>query len=140
MNTNFKTPDLCSLSIGENKNGQTIVSLYKTHYIYMGNKYEFTEPTFLKSWDINGLTQDMINEEAMLNDWSRFNQELPEGQKVQISEAVYYDLLSCMPPRNWNGDYFEVGEPHHHNNEGKAIHRACWIENGLYYTGYPKNI
>ena len=137
-NQNFTAPDLHSLNFGVNNNGQTIATLYKTHYLYNGIKCEFSEPNLLKFWDINGLTQDMINEEAILNDWSRFNTELKDGQKVQISENIYYDLLGCLPPKNWNGNYFEVGEAHHHTNKGKAIHRACWIENGLYYTGYPK--
>jgi hypothetical protein len=73
-----------------------------------------------------------------LSDWSRWNTELPKGQRVEINEEIYHELLGALPPRVWNQEtsYFEVGEPHHHE-EGRAIHRACWIEFGRYYTGYP---
>lgn len=73
-----------------------------------------------------------------LSDWSRWNTELPKGQRVEINEEIYHELLGALPPRVWNREtsYFEVGEPHHYE-EGRAIHRACWIEFGRYYTGYP---
>lgn len=76
---------------------------------------------------------------ADINDWSRWNQQdLNPGQKIEISEDIYDHLLNCLPPRNWKGGYFEVGEADHHANNGRAIHRACWKENGKYYTGYPQ--
>lgn len=115
--------------------GDGKTSLFKT-----ASKYgPYDEPQFLQLW--NGSVNDnlaSINEQVALEDWSRWNTELPEGQKVEISESIYYHLLNCLPPRNWHKTYFEVGEAHHHTNEGRAIHRACWIENDKYYTGYPK--
>lgn len=76
--------------------------------------------------------------ETELNDWSRFNKDLNKGQRVEISEEIYHHFLGVLPPQNWGREasYFEVGEPHHHEG-GKAIHRACWIEYGRFYTGYP---
>lgn len=135
---NLTVPQGFKLNFGINRNEQTICSLIKTHYKINNQFYELSEPNLLNFWDVDGLTQQMIDESIMLNDWSRWNTELFEGQKVQISDNIYYDLLNSLPPKKWDGDYFEVGEPHHHDNKGRAIHRACWTENGLYYTGYPR--
>lgn len=109
--------------------------LYLTHY-YNGAKLERRdEIELIKQWH-EAVTDEMVTKELELNDWSRWNKELPKGQKVEISEYIYHYLLEVLPPNNWEGDYFEVGEPHHHE-KGKAIHRACWMEGDKYYTGYP---
>jgi hypothetical protein len=98
---------------------------------------ERKDPDTLKEWK-HIPNQDEVNHEIMLNDWSRWNEELPRDQVVEISEAIYDDLLGCLPPHVMQGNYFEVGEPHHHDNNGRPVHRACWMENGKFYTGYPK--
>lgn len=96
------------------------------------------EPEIIKEYETKP-TQSQLDEEITLNDWSRWNvQPLTEGQRIEISEAIYWHLLECLPPRKYNGSYFEVGEPDHHDKNGKPIHRACWIENGKFYTGYPR--
>jgi hypothetical protein len=76
----------------------------------------------------------------VLNDWTKWNaQPLKEGQRIEISEHIYYELMNCLPPHVHLCNYFEVGEPNHHDSQGKPVHRACWIEDGKYYTGYPHN-
>src|SRR3990167_2385649 len=97
------------LTNGLNKNGQNIFTLLKTHF---DDGTEMREPEYIKLWE-NEPTQEQIDEQILLNDWSRWNTELPKGQKVEISEAIYFTMLNCLPPRNWKDDYFEVGEPHH---------------------------
>lgn len=96
------------------------------------------DPYTVKSFG-NSFPSDVeINQEIELNDWTRWNKHpLLKGQKVEISENIYYDLLNCVPPRRSRSNYFEVGEAEHHDEKGKAVHRACWIESGKYFTGYP---
>lgn len=122
-----------SIEKGITKNNIPVTSLYKIAGKYNGQHFLLSEPEFIRAFYGENVENE-IKEEIELNNWKR---ELFEGQKVQISENIYYHLLNCLPPRNWQKSYFEVGEPHHHKN-GKAIHRACWIENGKYFTGYPK--
>lgn len=123
---------------GVNKNGQTITTLYKTHYKFGNALHEFLEPQYIKLWEgtAEALASD-IEEQIELNDWERWNTSLHKGQRVEISEAIFYNLLGSVPPKRMERNYFEVGEAHHHE-QGRAIHRACWIEGGKYYTGYPK--
>lgn len=125
-----------------NNEGQKVVSLYSTHWEFNGQIEEKKEPDHIKDFyyseGIDQYPAAQIEQEIILNNWERFNKDLTEGQKVEISEHIYYHFLNCLPPRNWNGKYFEVGEPHHHDNKGRAIHRACWIEDGKFFTGYPK--
>lgn len=128
-----------SIHTGTDRHNRSVYSLVKTHYKYGDNIYKLHEPDFLKTWYDYIPTYEEVENEMILNDWTRWNTELKEGQKVEISEAVYYHLLGCVPPIKMNGTYFEVGEPHHHDNKGCPVHRACWIENDKYYTGYPKN-
>lgn len=98
------------------------------------------EPETVKEYPTRP-TQAQINIEIQLNDWSRWNVEpLNPGQKIEISEAIYWNLLECLPPKIYHGSYFEVGEPNHHDNKGMAVHRACWKEGGKYFTGYPKSL
>lgn len=82
--------------------------------------------------------QEEKEQDVQLSDWTRFNTSLLPGQRVEITAEIYHELLDCLPPHVWNREtsYFEVGEPHHHE-AGKAIHRACWIEFGKFFTGYP---
>jgi hypothetical protein len=123
----------------KNRNGQTITTLFKIRGQYPnGTFFELDEPEPLKLWE--GLPNyDIIGREIELNNWKRWNaQPLHKGQKIEISEAIYYHLMGCLPPHYMEKFYFEVGEPTHHDEKGRAIFRACWIENGNFYTGYPK--
>lgn len=117
---------------GLNKNGQSITSLYKVGV----NGTTFTEPVFLKMWEEP--TPEEIENEKMLNDWSRWNEKLIKDEIIEVSGAIFYDMLGCLPPHKMEGNYFEVGEPNHHDNKGRAIYRAFYYENGKYYTCYPK--
>lgn len=119
---------------GKNRHEIGVWSLFQTHY---ADGKEMAEKVCVKSWYHTPPTEEEQAHEIELNDWSRCVGELTEGQKVEISEAIYYDLLSAVPPINMRNNYFEVGEAHHHTIEGKPIHRACWVEDGKYYTGYP---
>jgi len=85
---------------------------------------------------------DSIYNEIQLSDFSRWNKTLlKKGMKpIEISSSVYNHMLNCLPPRNWVSGYFEVGEADHHNDEGRAVHRAFFKTEGKYYTGYPWNI
>lgn len=128
---------------GSDQHGRIVFSLYKTGSFYNNTFVEYSRPEFLKSFYLEPdqtieSIEGELSREIMLNDWSRWNTELPKGQEVEISEAIYYHLLEALPPHKWQGSYFEVGEPHHHEN-GRAIYRACWMNDGKYFTGYPKS-
>lgn len=123
---------------GSNKNGQVITTLYKTHAIYNGSLYPLGEPTYIKLFE--DATPEQLQTEMTLNDWARWNTELIKDKTVEVSENVYYQMLECLPPRNWRGHYFEVGEPNHHNSKGQPVHRAFWMDNGKYFTGYPTTL
>ena len=136
-----------AIHTGTSANGQVVTTLYKTHGKWAsGELFELSEPSYIKAWyfEIESDLQDTpvteaeILHEIELNDWTRWNTELTPGQKIEISECIYDDLLGCLPPHRYEKNYFEVGEPHHHTNKGEAIYRACWIEDGKFYTGYPK--
>lgn len=136
-----KVNELFAIENGITSNGQTVSTLYKTHGKWdNGDLFELHRKSYIKSfYDLSEADlKAAIEQEIFLNDWARWNKGLSEGQKVEINEATYMDQLGCLPPHKWQGSYFEVGEPHHHDNKGRAIHRACWIEEGNYYTGYPK--
>ena len=131
--------------IGTTANGQPVITLYKNFGKWdNGDLFELSEKQHIKDFysdQYDGKDRDVnaeILHEIKLNDWSRWNKELPKGQKVEINENTYYDLLNCLPPHYCQNSYFEVGEAHHHDNTGKAIYRACWVEDGKYYTGYPR--
>jgi len=101
--------------------------------------YSFDEPQEVKEFDTEPTKEELQNE-AKLNDWSRWNEGLrPNEEPVEVSEAIYWDMLGAVPPHVHKGSYFEVGEPHHHLNNGKPIHRAFWKEGNKFFTGYPKN-
>jgi len=102
-----------------------------------GNYY-FDSPVLVKQFEAEP-TKEQLQNEAKLNDWTRWNEGLIKGSEpVEVSEYIYFDMLGCMPPRNWQGSYFEVGEPYSHDNQGRPIHRAFWKEGELFFTGYPK--
>lgn len=130
---------------GTTANGQTVTTLYKTHGKFEnGQLFELSSPEQIKDFyftansnDTETTEVDILNE-IVLNDWSRWNKELTPNNTVEVSEYIYYEMLSCLPPINMNGSYFEVGEAHHHDNTGKPIHRAFWVEGSKYFTGYPK--
>lgn len=126
---------------GKTNNGQKCISLWKTHGKWEnGDLFELSHPHYITAWYDQEPTQDEINRQIELSDYSRWNKELTEDQNVEVNEYIYMDQLEALPPHVWKGSYFEVGEPHHHDNKGRAIHRAFWIENGKYYTGYPKEL
>ena len=88
----------------------------------------------------NANAQPIIIEEENIDNWDRWkSMKLTEGASIEVSERIYYEMLGAVPPRIRDGNYFEVGEAHHHTNEGKAIHQAFWIHKGRYYSGYPKS-
>ena len=133
------------IETGTTANGQKVTTLYKTRW---NDGTELTEPQYLKAWyftpgtNDTEVTREEILKEIELNDWSRWNTGLKPGAPVEISEAIYFYMLECLPPRNWIGSYFEVGEPHHHDDNGRPVHRAFWQdeETKKYYTSYPKRI
>ena len=122
------------IETGTNANGQTVTTLYKTGV----NSTVFNEPSYIKDWTDHTPTEAEIEHEKELNDWSRWNTELKRGEPIEVSEAIYYDMLGCLPPHKMEGNYFEVGEPNHHEG-GKAIYRAFFIQDGKYFTSYPRN-
>jgi hypothetical protein len=88
----------------------------------------------------NANAQPTIIEEEDIDNWNRWkSMELKEGASIEVSERIYYEMLGAVPPHIQDGNYFEVGEAHHHTNEGKAIHQAFWIHKGRYYSGFPKS-
>jgi len=131
---------LFALESGTASNGQKIFSLIKTHFTMGTQTFPIDKPTYIKAWYDQEPTPEELEHEIMLNDWSRWNTELPKGQEVEISEDIFYHLFGCVPPVNvqQGAKYFECGEIHHHDNNGNPIRRACWIKGGKYYTGYPK--
>jgi len=137
----IKNGDVYSLESGVNKNSQTVFSLWQTHYKdkYYPDAVQLSEPIYIKCYGEECPDDQIVLAEIELNDWSRWNTELPKGQNVEISENVFWQLFGAVPPRNVQSGakYFECGEAHHHDN-GKAIYRACWIKDGKFYTGYPK--
>jgi hypothetical protein len=133
------------IETGKDRHGRTVIALFKVKYAdHLGREWDLSTPDYLKAWYLEEgqepPTQEEINREIELNDWSRWNrQPLTKDQKIEISEAIYWELLNCLPPRIHCSGYFEVGEPEHHDPKtGRAVHRACWIEGNKFYTGYPK--
>lgn len=97
-------------------------------------------PVLIQEYDTTPNRRE-IYRQIMLNDGYRWRKaELKEGEKLEISERVYYFLLNCMPPRRWIGNYFEVGECDHHDEKGVAVHRACHCIDGKFYTGHTGTI
>lgn len=53
---------------------------------------------------------------------------------ITTTEAMYWAMLECVPPRAQTGKAFLVGEPLRHNAEGKAVHACFKQENGDYFS------
>lgn len=53
---------------------------------------------------------------------------------ITTTEAMYWAMLECVPPRAQTGKAFLVGEPLRHNAEGKAVHACFKQENGDYFA------
>lgn len=49
---------------------------------------------------------------------------------IETTEAMYWDMLECVPPRAMAHDRFLVGEPKTHNERGEAVH-ACFRRTGV---------
>lgn len=120
------------------EDGPLCYALIQTHYRNeIGQLQELYEPEIVMEYGTKEPSKEVMLHEISLNDDSRWKKELPKDQRVQIGEKVYNMLFEVMPPVNWVGSYFEVGEPDHHEN-GKVIRRACWKEGRNYYTGHPE--
>jgi hypothetical protein len=48
---------------------------------------------------------------------------------IKTTEAMYSEMLECLPPRAQTSSAFLVGEPLRHNEQGKAVH-ACFRQSG----------
>jgi hypothetical protein len=48
---------------------------------------------------------------------------------IPTTEAMYWEMLECVPPKAQRGGCFLVGEPLRHNENGKAVH-ACFNKLG----------
>lgn len=120
--------------------GKRFYDLYFNYSIYGKRRVQqLKEPEFITGY-AKKPSKAEIYRQIMLNDWSRWNTELNDTDKIEVSENIYDEMLSVLPPRNWQRSYFEVGEPHHHDGNGKPVHRALNQVNGKYYTGHPKVI
>lgn len=104
-----------------------------------GGLHKFDRGRKVKEWKASKPTKKQIYREIMLNDWRRWNTELKKDEIIEVSEYIYDEMLNCLPPRNWQGAYFEVGEPHSHEN-GLPIHRAFLKVKNKYYSGHPETI
>jgi len=51
---------------------------------------------------------------------------------MPTTEAMYWDMLECVPPRAQHRGAFLVGEPLRHNEQGQALH-ACFKQIGDKY-------
>jgi len=132
--------ELHKLETGKDRHERDVTSLWKTGY-YNGKEIEqLEEPKYLKAWYDNIPTEDEIAHEITINDWSRWNKSLQEGEPIEVSEYIYDHMFECLPPRNWDrtNGYFEVGEPYDHE-DGIPIHRAFWKREGKYFTAHPNS-
>lgn len=43
---------------------------------------------------------------------------------IPTTEAMYWHMLECVPPRSQTVHRFLVGEPQRHNDEGHAVYAA----------------
>lgn len=138
-NENYLPIDFYSL-IESNQDGVKWFQLQLNYYygdnITLNKRFE---PVCVAEYKEHAPDKGEINRQIILNDWNRWNTSLNKIDVIEISEAVYYNLLEALPPRNWKGNYFEVGEPYNHEN-GKPIHRACIKIDDKFYTGHPETI
>ena len=47
------------------------------------------------------------------------------GAWIPTTEAMYWEMLECVPPRAMTSGSFLVGEADHHNADGYAVY-ACF--------------
>ena len=52
---------------------------------------------------------------------------------IPTTEAMFWEMLEVVPPREQVPSAFLVGEAERHNEEGKAVH-ACFKESGTNYA------
>jgi hypothetical protein len=58
------------------------------------------------------------------------------GAWIETTEAMYWEMLGCMPPERMAGGKFLVGEPADHNERGEAVY-ACFKKLGArFYARY----
>lgn len=50
-------------------------------------------------------------------------------QWITTTESMYFEMLECLPPVAMRSNAFLVGEPDHHNAEGKPVY-ACFKKSG----------
>jgi len=78
-------------------------------------------------------TQEQIDEQLKLDNWEHV-QAIGKGEVREVSERIYDHFLNCMPPRNWVGSYFEMGEAQDYDvNTGKTIYMAFWKKEGKHF-------
>ena len=63
--------------------------------------------------------------------------ESPEAW-IKTTEAMYWAMLECLPPRKMSQNAFLVGEPLRHNERG-AVH-ACFLRVGGVYRAKNINV
>ena len=51
---------------------------------------------------------------------------------IPTTEAMYWQMLECLPPRKMLGQNFLVGEVNDHNEDGEGIY-ACFTKCGDTY-------
>ena len=51
---------------------------------------------------------------------------------IETTESMYRQMLECLPPAEFCGSGFLVGEPKTHNAQGEAVH-ACFRKVGGTY-------
>lgn len=51
---------------------------------------------------------------------------------IPTTEAMYWHMLECVPPRAQRRGAFLVGEANNHNSDGKAVY-ACFKQSGDNY-------
>ena len=81
-----------------------------------------------------------------LEDWKT---SIDEDFKVgdYFSGFIAWDLINCVPPRNFGNGYFQCGEPHSHVNsrttyltlEKVSIEPEIWHFLGYCYNGEREN-
>jgi hypothetical protein len=57
---------------------------------------------------------------------------------IETTEAMYWAMLECLPPRKMSQNAFLVGEPLRHNERG-AVH-ACFLRVGGVYRAKNINV
>ena len=57
---------------------------------------------------------------------------------IETTEAMYWAMLECLPPRKMSQNAFLVGEPLRHNERG-AVH-ACFLRVGGVYLSKNINV